>query len=231
MKHIFLLWSCVSALLVHAQGLPKNLSEEEKERFGQRLVQLAYQNNPHSRMMSESVELAQYDVKLAKMEWLNTVTVSGNLNEFTLSPQSDVYNRSAYYPKYNISGRISVGMFFTIPYNIQKSRQQLQISETMKEENRVTLEAEVLRRYNDYLMNEKIYRLQSEMMMDAENKFQVSEEKFRSGEIPFEEYSSMRSGVSSAQMALYRAEASFANAKVSLEELIGVKLEDVLIND
>lgn len=226
MKQILLIISCFGGMALQAQVIEKsNLTD--KDYFARKLVELAWENDPHSKAVRQNVILAEYDVKLSKMEWLNTVTVSGNLNEFNIDPSNDVNDRSSFYPKYNVGARISLGMFFTIPYTTQKNRQQMLISETMVEERKVALEAEVLRRYNDYLMYEKMYRLKAEMVMDAENKFQVSEEKFRSGEIPFEEYSNMRSGVNTAQLSLYETEAAYENAKVSLEELIGVKLETI----
>lgn len=226
MRNIALILAYLISSAISAQDSTDRVGYDS-ENFVEKLVLLAWENDPESEVVRRNVNVAKYDVKLSGLEWLNLVSATGNLNEFNLDPQSDFNNRSQFFPRYNVSASISLGMLFTIPYSTRRSREELMIAESQVEKQRNILEAEVKRLYNSLMMEEKIFKLQAEMALDAENKLGLSEEKFRAGEITFEGYSEMRNSYSQSKISLYQAEASFKNAKITLEEIIGVKLEEV----
>ncbi len=55
-----------------------NISFEEK------LVQLAWKNNPASAIVQGEAKVAQYEAKAAGGKWLGLFGAQGNLNEFTI---------------------------------------------------------------------------------------------------------------------------------------------------
>ncbi len=195
--------------------------------FEEKLVRLAWNNDPESEAIRRSVKLAEQDNKIAAAEWLNIVSVQGNANEFNINPQRDVFGRSSFFPRYNIGARINLGMLLTIPYNMEKTRQSVIVAESMVNDRKLALRTLVLKLYNNLLMQEKLYRLQAELALDVENAHNLAEVRFKNGEITFDEYTVTRSSYNQSQMSLITAEAAYKNAKLDLEDLIGVKLEEV----
>ncbi len=227
MKRPILLFFCMLHTLLYAQETDQRLMNPEKEAFAEQLVQLAWENDPATEIVRRNVDLAEYNVKLSSIEWMSLVSFTGNLNEFNLDPNRDIYNRSQFLPRYNVAANLSLGTLFTIPYNTRRSKEELKIAHSQVEERRHFIRAEVMRLYTNYLLQEKIYTIQVQMAVDREDKQRVTEQAFRNGDITFESYSEARSAQNQASIAFFQAEVSYFTAKVALEELIGVKLEEV----
>src|SRR5687767_15987604 len=85
------------------------LPEHSSMEFVEKLVQLAWRNHPSNDIYRREVNIAQYDVAQSTSAWLDVVRFTANVNEFTLNPNTDVFGRSAFYPKYNFSASISLG--------------------------------------------------------------------------------------------------------------------------
>lgn len=218
------------SILAGAQQQTNSNTQDPSMSTADRLVYLAWENDPAGDIASSQVAIADYNVQLSALEWLNTITVTANLNEFNIDPQSDAFNRSAFFPRYNIRGNIAIGSFFTIPINTKRSKEELKIAQSMVDSRKQQLRATVLTAYNTYLMEEKVYRFRMEAAIDAENKLKAYEEKFREGLVSFDEYSESRNMNSEVQISLALAEAAYKNARVNLEGLVGVNLDGYLSN-
>lgn len=203
---------------------PNSASQLE---FEEKLVRLAWNNDPESEGIRRYVDVAQQNHNIAAIDWLNIISLQGNLNEFNINSDRDVFGRSAFFPRYNVGARINLGQLFTIPFNTQRSRQEVLIAEAAVNDRKLALRTLVLKLYNNLLMQEKIYRLQSQLTLDVENAHNLAELRFKNGEITFDEYTVTRSSYNQAQISLFTAETAYKNAKLDLEELIGVRLEEV----
>jgi outer membrane protein TolC len=195
--------------------------------FAEKLVQIAWRNHPSNEVFRKEVDAARYTVKQSTATWLDIISVSGNLNEFTINPQSDVFGRSAFYPRYNVRANISLGQFFTIPYTTKVNKQRLQIAEANVNVQKLTVRNTVMRAYNEYLLQEKIFKVQSQLLLDNETSHKLIEQRFKNGETNFETYSQSLSTYSTMSIGQMEAERNFKNAKLDLEQLIGMRLEDV----
>lgn len=195
--------------------------------FAEKLVQIAWRNHPENEMFRRQVNVAAFDVKKSSAEWADIVHFRANLNEFVLNPGADQYSRALFFPKYNVSADVSLGMFFNIPYNVKQNKERLVIAETQVNNQKLQVRNQVLKTYNQFVMREKMYKIQSQLALDNETSHKLVEQKFKSGEITFETYSNSLSTFSATTLAQVQAEADFKNAKLDLEELIGMKLEDV----
>lgn len=195
--------------------------------FAEKLVQIAWRNHPDNEMFRRQVNVAGYDVKKSSAEWADIVHFRGNVNEFVLNPGADLYSRALFFPKYNVSADISLGMFFQIPYNVKQNKERLMIAQTQVNSQKLLVRNQVLKAYNTYLMREKMFKVQSQLALDNETSHKLVEQKFKSGEITFETYSASLSTFSAVNLSQIQAEADFRNAKLDLEQMIGMKLEDV----
>lgn len=222
-------------LLISAPLLGQNVDynkivlpeSSQSSSFEERLVQLAWRNYPGNEALRRQVNIAAYDVKQSNASWLENIRVTGNLNEFTIDKTSDPLGRAAFYPKYNISATISLGTFFTTPYTIKKSKEALVISQANVNAQKLTVRNAVLKLYNEYLMRERVYKLQSQALLDNETSHKLTEQRFRRGEITFEAYSMSLTAYNEIMIAQLQAERDYKNAKLDLEQWIGMRLEDV----
>lgn len=196
--------------------------------FAEKLVRLAWANDPESAGVRASERAAVYNVKLAGAEWLNTIVIQGNLNEFNINPEEDIFNRSQFLPRYNFGVRLTLGTFLTIPYQTRLRRQELEVARSAVNDRMLAIRASVLRLYNNYLMQQELYTLQAEMSSIAENTYRLAEQKFRSAEISYEEYTLARTAYNEARVLFLQTQSSFRNSKIDLEEMIGIPLEDVM---
>lgn len=229
MKTVFLLLVISTPLLGQNVDYNKVIPPESSQatEFGERLVQLAWRNHPSNEALRREVNIAEYNVKQSNVSWLDNIRVTGNYNEFTINPASDPFGRSAFFPKYNISASVSLGTFFSIPYNIKKSREAAVISQANVNTQKLAVRNEVLKLYNDYLMRERIFKLQSQALLDNETSHKLEEQRFRRGDITFDLYSASLAAYNNAMVAHLQAERDFKNSKLDLEQWIGMRLEDV----
>ncbi len=194
----------------------------------EQLVLMAWRNDPGLAAYQRNVNAAEYAVKLSNVEWLNMFSFTGNLNEFNINPEADNFNRSQFFPRYNFRAVIPLGSFFGIPYTTKRNRELLFVAESNVEGERQLLKGQVLRAYHNYVMQKKVYEMRVDAALDSENKLKLGEQKFRTGDISFDEYSIVRNGHGEVQVSLYVAEAAYKNAIVNLEELVGVPLDEYL---
>jgi outer membrane protein TolC len=229
MKILILLLAFSTPLLAQNVDYNKIIVPDGSESadFGERLVQLAWRNHPDNEALRREVNIAGYDVKQSNTAWLENIRATANLNEFTINKAADPFGRAAFYPKYNFSASVSLGTFFSIPYNIKKSKEALIISQTHVNSQKLIVRNTVLKLYNEYLMRERIYKLQQQTLLDTETSHKLTEQRFRRGEITFETYSFSLTAYNNVVMSQLEAERDFKNAKLDLEQWIGVRLEDV----
>jgi len=195
--------------------------------FAEKLVQLAWKNNPDNAYFVHQENATSYDAKRSAVEWLDLVHFQSNLNEFVLNPGSDPLSRGAFFPKYNVRFDISLYTLFNIPYNNKQNKERLLMARSQVNSQKLLIRNQVLKTYNEYQMREKIYKIQSQLALDNETSHKLTEQRFKSGEITFETYSASLTSYSTIQLAQLEAEKEFKNAKLDLEKLIGMRLEDV----
>jgi outer membrane protein TolC len=226
-KVILFMLICGSA---GAQNIDYNkviLPQHSSADFVEKLVQLAWRNHPTNDIYRREVNLAQYDVNQSPAEWLNIFRFTGNMNEFTINPEADYFNRGAFYPRYNISATVSLGQFLSIPYNTKKNKERVAIAQSNVNAQKLQVRSQVIKAYNEYQLREKIFKVQSQLRSDNETSHKLIEQRFKNGETTFETYSLSLNNYSTVAISTLEAETAFKNAKVDLEQLIGVRLEDV----
>ncbi len=229
MKKIILLLLISSPLAAQNVDYNKVILPEGSQTtaFEEKLVQLAWRNHPDNEVLRREVDIASYNVKQSNVSWLDNIRISGNLNEFTINKAADPFGRAAFFPKYNIGATISLGAFFSTPYTIKKNRELLGISQANVNSQKLLVRNTVLKLYNDYKMLERVYELQSQALLDTETAHKLAEQRFRRGEIDFETYSTSLAAYNEVTIAQLAAERDYKNAKLDLEQWVGMRLEDV----
>jgi outer membrane protein TolC len=95
--------------------LPNNA---ENINLKERLVQLAWQNNPINKIQNNNVNIAKRNIKLERYGWLGNIRITANINEFVINPARDEFNRAQFFPLYNIGASIPLNIFLSNPQEI-----------------------------------------------------------------------------------------------------------------
>jgi outer membrane protein TolC len=196
----------------------------------EKLVRLAWENYPRNKAVQAQVQIAEYDVTKMRWDWLNRITATGNLNEFTLGggQTPEIRARAAFFPRYNFSISVSPGMLISMPAETRKAKETLKIAQHNVNEQKLMMRNMVLQLYQDYLMTKELLDLETRALETVTTEFELQEERFRQGKIMLEEYTGSANTYLGQQRQRLQAESAFIKSKYSLEELIGLPLEEVL---
>lgn len=231
-KKVLILFIIMESGLLSAQNIDYNAiilpGYVDDISFPEKLVRLAWQNNPAADILDYEAEVAELEVKQARWSWLDGFGIQGNINEFTLNPSLDVGNRSAFYPKYNMYAQVRLNYFVGIPLEVRKKKQNTQIARSNINLQKLTLRAEVLRRYETYYMNRELLKVQTQIVEDLRATVSLAEQQFKNGEITLEAYNQELDRYNNERVNQIKTQGDFNISKIELEEIIGVKLEDVL---
>lgn len=231
MKKLIILFLILSPQLIHAQNvdynaviLPDNVSDIS---FAEKLVRLAWRNNPANTILGYEHEISDIEIKQARWSWLDDFRIQGNLNEFVLDESADEAGRAAFFPKYNITGQIRLSYFVGLPLEVKKKKQEALIARSNLDLQKLAIRGEVLTRYETYLMNRELLKIQTEILEDIYASQSIAEQKFKNGEITLDTYNRELDRYNTQKVRQVTAQGQFNISKIALEQMIGVKLEDV----
>jgi outer membrane protein TolC len=190
----------------------------------ERLVQLAMQN-PNYEVADRTVNKSLFELRKAKGDWLSSVSVSANVNEFTLDKNNPAAN---FYPRYNLGVNLPLNLFTEKNNNVKIARENYLIAEANRNEKYREIRAEVLTRYEDYLMYKERLESQVRITQDEQLLFKSKERDFEDGIINQEEYTRFAKAYEEAKLRKSEYERNFKVSKYDLERMIGIPLEEAL---
>ena len=198
----------------------------------EKLVQLAM-NNPAYEISDRLSNVAAYQVRLAKGSWLASISAQGNINEFTINPKSagtgsNGVSNPIYYPRYNFGISIPFDIISRNSNNVKIAKENYLIAQANKNDKFRQIRADVLTKYEDYLLARQKLELQIEITQDAFTSYQVAESNFRKDIIKAEEFSKAYRNWVTEQVTKLDLQRNLNVTKIDLEKIIGVKLDDVL---
>ena len=197
----------------------------------ERLVQLAMQN-PNYEVADRSVTLAGYQIRIAKSQWLATISAQGNINEFTINPKSTGSTNGAantiYYPKYNFGINIPFDIFTRIPNNVKMARQTYYIAEANKNEKYREIKEQVLTIYEDYLLAKATLEFQIQVTQDEYTLYKRAEKDYSDGIIKLEDFDKAYKGWTAEEITRLSALRNLNVIKLTLERVIGVRIDDLI---
>lgn len=234
MKRI-LLFSCAALLSTYLQAQTKtthNTSQNPSANntIKERLVELAL-NNPQMRIAGYQQDKTGYEITKANAAWLNYVTASVNLNEVTTGIyKNDAANgRNIYYPLWNVGINVPLGSLITKPAEVKIAKKNKAIAEEQKEGIARLIKRQVLSLYEEYQNKVDLLQMQTELTDDDAAAFATVEEKFSGGGISYQEYSIASKALNEQQVRQKILQKEVNVLKLEIEEMIGVKLEEVLL--
>jgi outer membrane protein TolC len=197
----------------------------------ERLVQLALQN-PSYEVADHNVNIAHYQIKMAKNMPLGLLTAQANVNEYTLFPPTQVVNGEEvtlpqYYPKYNFGLSIPFDIFSRTKNSTKIAKENYYIATAQKNDRFRQIKAEVLTRYEDYLMAKQMVEFQSQITQSEYGAYKRTEKDYQDNLIKLDEVDKAYKNWVSEQIKNITLQRNLNVAKLEIERLIGVKIEDV----
>lgn len=189
----------------------------------ERLVQLAWQNYPQARVAELQQERAEASAGKANWDWLNRITVSGNLNEFTIDPES--HARAEFYPRYNFNLSLPLGIFVDQSKNSKMARANVAIEQEELKQLKLRIRTEVLVRYEDHVRTKEILLQKREVLQKLEERKNTI--KLQNPNVSTAELSRIEDQILQVKQEVTTWTSSVRVTKLKLEEYIGVKLEEV----
>lgn len=218
----------LSVFCVYFQSVTSHAQQVRNTEIEERLVKLAWDNNPATKSLMYRAEIARYGgtTGTVNRSWFDILKFQGNLNEFNLNP--DKFGRSQYYPRYNFMMQLSLSDFVTIPRNIRTRKLEAEIARLDIESQRILLRSEVLKKYNHYTSVKTRLSIQRKLESEIAVNVEVARNKFNQGSETYDVLTSLTEKYYSLQLATRELEESLEEAKLDIEALIGVKLNSVI---
>lgn len=204
-------------------------SVDDSLALGEDLVQLAWENHPANEAVRFAVKQEDETVTQARWDWLNDLSASFNLNEGNINPEATGVNTNLFFPRYNFRFALSVGTFVNTPSKIRSAKLGREIAEEMVGEQQLSMRREVLSRYYTYLYNINMLKLRMQAFQDVYSSYTSATQSFTNGEISLDEYNQALIARNQAQEARLEAERTVLLSKLSLEELLGMSLEQAVV--
>lgn len=197
--------------------------------FRERLVNEAMANNSQLKILDLETGISQDQVKSSSIQWLDYLTVSGNLNEFTIdgtanSSTNGIQNN--FFPRYNFGLSFSLGSLFTNAYNTKIARKNLKIAEETEKNAPLQLRSMVLAKFEQYVQAREILNIQQLVLNDEEAVYNLGEKKFKSNQISLEDFSSASKRMYGERSRKIELQSNLAIVKSELEALINAILID-----
>ncbi|RPD38143.1 TolC family protein [Chitinophaga barathri] len=232
MKHTFILF-CIVLLSSGLFAQTKTATQSQPQpdsMIRNRLVELALQN-PAMKIAGYEKDKTRYEVTKANSNWLNYVTATVNINDVTTGSarRNNPDLNNIYYPLWNIGINVPLGSFTGKAQDVKIAKRNKDIATENQSGQARLLKRQVLSLYEEYISKRELLKMQSEMTLDDKTAFETLEEKFSTGSISYQEYSTANK-LYNEQMAKQRIlEKELNVTKLEIEEMIGVPLEDVLL--
>lgn len=189
------------------------------------LVQLAWLNNPESAIVQDEVKIAQDEAKNTRKEWMRDVQATFNLNEANLRGVDSLGN--VFFPRYNFGVSVNLYNILSQGNKNKIGKREIRIAEHKVNQRKLEIRAETLSRYANFKLSREIVKNRTLAEQEVYTNFVLIQQLYKTDEKNFEEYINASSAYYKAQEARMQAENDALLAKYRLEEMIGLKWEQV----
>ncbi len=194
--------------------------------FEDYLVQLAWLNNPETKILAFRKDKEAKEVDLQRKDWMNDVKFAFNINEVSLAnvlaPSPD---NLVLYPLYQFSTTISLGTFTTNKKKREIEEVDVLIADMEVNQHKLRIRAETLSRYRKLLLSYELLKVRVKAEEDARNINEYAQQRFKNANLELDDMLRAAESFNTAQEKRLEAEADTELARLAMEEIIGVKWE------
>lgn len=199
--------------------------ESKARDFSEYLVQLAWSNYPESAIVQDELQNARSDKKNINKEWMRDVQASFNINESNLYGADTSGN--VFFPRYNLGLNLNLYNIITQPEKSKIGKRRIEIAEHRVNQRKLEIRAETLRRWANFRLAREIAKERALVEQELNNTYIIVQQLYKSDDKTLEEYTTASAAYFQAREARIRASTEVELAKYQLEEIIGLRWEQV----
>jgi outer membrane protein TolC len=189
------------------------------------LVAYAFKN-PLLTGSDATINIAAIEKKRAENSWLSSINVGANINEFVVN-NSPAAN---FFPKYNLGINIPLDIISRIKLQKKIADQNSIIGQSQKYTQQLYLKAQVLTYYEDYKQRKELLSLQKTSVEYDLSAYEAAQKSYADGVIKLEEMNKVYQTYLIEKSKLITLERDINVAKIQMEQIIGVSLEEAFID-
>lgn len=203
--------------------------------FKEYLVQLAWMNSPENEALGHEKELREFELQVEKKDWMDDLRFSVNLNENNLRRDTifvvpgtnpSAANQTNLFPIFNLNASVSLGTFLNRKNKLGIAEQRIKIAEANVNQKKLNVRLEILKRYENYLMNEEILKAVIQAEENANQALLLITDLFKADKAPFEDYNAASTSYNAAVEKRIKASAELKISQYLIEEMIGISFEE-----
>jgi outer membrane protein TolC len=188
----------------------------------EKLIFTAKANYPRVKSNIRRVNIAKMNLEKEKLSWFEFFTFSA-----FYSPSTSVSLTNTSYTGVQVGLFINFSAIFQKPILIKQSKEEVAIAQLAADEYMLTIETDVKARYFRYMQALTSLRVRNQILNDIEALYKQVKYKFERGEATFENYNTAIVQLARQKQDIIESESNVLISKSSLEELVGIKLEEV----
>ena len=232
MKGFLSLLICILALVPFVKGqdvdydkiIPPTTADGLE--YVDRLVQIAWKNWPQNTVVHQKLLAAKEEKAQANWGWLNAMNVQFQyFGANALGADETGGNRAL--PRGGVGLGVNLGALLLVPSKVRHARANRIIAEEDIKTQKLFIRAEVTRRYETYKTMQDMVLVISEALEDSRSSYIYGKKKFEGGELPLDDYNKAAALYHQTKERERAARMSLTEAKINLEELLGVTLEQI----
>ncbi len=214
-------------------------SEDDVASFEEYLVYLAWLNSPNAVQMQHRQNIANIQIKEAKLGFWETFTPFINYqfsNSEGLQVMDGQVSENGQIIGAGQANGLGVGVsfrllpLFTTKHRVAMAKENAKMVVSDVNNNKLHLRAQVLGRYANYIYAQKTVEERTKTESAASENNRLVLELFKKDLAEFEDVNSAASTYHKAVEERLRSELETRSAKILLEELIGITLDEALLS-
>lgn len=223
---LLILINLSSATFSKAQSTTAATNSKDTLSIEEKLVQLAL-SGPMLKASESQNKINEFQLKAAKNQWVNLITLSTNFNDQNFFTQNRT--NGVIFPRYFFGFNLPLGTLFART-TVKSTREQINITKSNQEIMARTIRAEILSKYERYKNYRDLIAIQNQILDDEETAFLQAKEKFRNGGITIEVFNTAQRAYNNELSKKLNLQMEQQLIRIDIERMIGVSLDSVLGN-
>lgn len=199
--------------------------ENKARDFSEYLVQLAWQNNPEAAIVQDELENARDASHNVRKEWTRDLQATFNLNEANIRAANN--NSNLFFPRYNVGATVNLYDVLSQKDKNKIGKREVEIAAHKINQRKLEIRTETLTRFANYKLAKAVLQKRSLAEQDIYAAYILIQQLYKTDEKNLEDYTAASKAYYTAQEDRLKAENDVLLAKYQLEEIIGVKWEQV----
>ena len=209
------------------ESIQESIIPSISDSYIEKLVASAKAHYPKAKTFEDRVNIAHYNVQKAKLDWFNVLTFNYVYTPSSSSGSVTTATGLSYASGAQFGVGTSIGNILQKPGLVRVAKEEYDIAKMNQEEYALNITTIVKQRYYLYVQQLSALNWKTKNMESADRISKESKYKFEKGEVTFDTYNATYIAYSNSVQTKMDAEVAYLIAKSNLEEIIGVKLEEI----